>query len=230
MHLVWFWHDFFWRGFGRKLPLTYLYRCASWFQGLFRVIESWGPRHCCKVSLVGKGGAHQGWWVRYPMRRSMGWVYPPDSSAFMDGRWLNFKSWHPWVLIGLYWLFLRMFFFKISTRRSTSDSFPHVFVCLWKRKGLYNSIHFTMFHNSIHFTLVNFVLWTVNSSATFFWLFFFPSSQGCSLSLLLVRQTLFSKSLLLASCQVVKKWFWLCSHRVFAADLRLQRFMWVELE
>lgn len=106
------------------------------------------------------------------------------SDAEIDG--LGVPAWfislHGWQMVkfqvltslssDLYWLFLRMFFFLISTRRSTFDSFPHVFVCLWKRKGLYNSIHFTMFHNSIHFTLVNFVLWTVNSSATFFGCFF----------------------------------------------------------
>lgn len=152
MHLVWFWHDFFWRGFGRKLPLTYLYRCASWFQGLFRVIESWGPRHCCKVSLVGKGGAHQGWWVRYPMRRSMGWVYPPDSSAFMDGRWLNFKSWHPWVLIGLYWLSLRMFFFK-SPHADLPLTHFHMFSCVCESERGYTTLFISQCFTTLFISL-----------------------------------------------------------------------------
>lgn len=141
--------------------------------GLIQSHGKWGPRHCCKVSLnrwLGRVVRIRVDGFRYPMRRSMGF-FPPPSSAFIGWQIVNIKSWHPWVLIGLYWLFLRMFFFLISTRRSTSDSFPHV-SCVCQSERGYNSIHFTMFHNSIHFTLVNFVLWTVNSSATFFGCFF----------------------------------------------------------
>ena len=179
-----------------------------------------------------------GWRVdgfRYPLRRSMGF-FPPDSSAFIGWQIVNFKSWHPWVLIGLWWVFLRMLVgVFISTRRSTSDSFPHV-SCVCESERGYNSIHFTTFCLSefcqSSWRIAQLILscepWT---APLLFLVVFFPGSLGYSLNLLLVRQTLcLRKTLLLASCQVVKTWFWLCSHRVFAADLRLQRFRWVELE
>lgn len=173
MVLAWFLLKGIWKETSLDVSI---YRCASWFQGLFRVIDSEAQDTAARCRWLGWVVRIRVWWVSFlPMRRSMGF-FPLPSSAFIDGRLLNFKSWHPWVPIGLYWLFLRMLFFYLHTQ-----IYPWListcFVCLWKRKRLqlysfHNVLFVRVLSEFMKNCTVNFVLWTVNSSATFFGCFF----------------------------------------------------------
>ena len=144
--------------------------------GLIPSHWQWGPRHCCKVSLVGKGGAHQG---------LMGFVF---ADAEIDGFFpAAFISLHRWQIVK----------FQVLTSLSSDWSLlafltdvvflsPHadlplthfhmfrVFVKAKEATTLFTSQcfvcqSFVRIHENC---TVNFVLWTVNSSATFFGCFF----------------------------------------------------------
>ena len=94
MVLAWF----LLKGFWKETSLD-VSRCTSWFQGLFRVIESEAQDTAARCRWLGRAVRIRVDGFRF-CRCGDRWVFSgrlhqPSS----DGRLLNFKSWHPWVLI-----------------------------------------------------------------------------------------------------------------------------------